>query len=116
MCRCLWAPVTDLSHPGVVMARLEEIERELAERQNAYERAARYWYQAQREIGRVKATALLTADEKSVTEKKARGDLAAYGVEGAECEAEYEALKAAIKVREQRAMICQSLLKAHGRV
>lgn len=105
----------DLSSPALVMELLEGIERDLANRQNLYESAARGWYQAKREIEKVKATALLSSDEKSITEKKARADLAAYDVEGAAHESEYEAIKAVIRVLETRATVCQSLLKAHGR-
>ena len=104
------------SHPGAVIDRLAQIENDLAERQNAYEAAARSWYAAQREIGRVKARALLTSPKASVTEKKAEGDLAAYDVEGAASEAEYEALRAAVKVLETRATIGMSILKAQSRV
>lgn len=108
--------MVDLSHPAAVMQKLVEIEADLANRQNAYESAARGWYTAKRDIEKEKATALLGAtDEKSVTEKKARAELSSYSVEGAEHEAEYEALKAVVRVLETRATICQSLLKAQGR-
>ena len=106
----------DLSHAASVLSRLERIEHDLAVRQNALESAARGWYEAKREIERRKAQELLTADEKTVTEKKARAELAAYSVEGAEHEAEYEAIKAAVRVLETRATVCQSLLKAQLRV
>jgi len=105
----------DFSNPAAVISRLEQIDVELGERQNLYEDAARRWFKAQREITRVKAKALLTSPKASVTEKKAEGDLAAYDVEGADAEAEYEALKAAVRLRELRAMIGTSILKAHGR-
>lgn len=105
----------DLSHPGVVMSRLAAIENDLALRQNSYESAAGRWYGAKRDIEKTKATALLTADEKTVAEKRARGELAAYDVEGAVYEAEYESLKAVIRVLEQRGMILMALLKAQGR-
>ncbi len=101
--------------PAVILAKLTAVENDLAERQNAYESAARNWYTAQREINRRKAKALLTSDAGSVTEKKAEGELAAYDVEGAASEAEYEALKAVIRVLEQRSMILASLLKSQGR-
>lgn len=104
-----------LDNPAAVMARLADIENDLAERQNAYERAARTWYTAQREINRQRALALLTADEKSITEKKARAELAAYDVEGAAAEAEYEALKARVRMLETRATIGMSILKAQAR-
>ena len=105
----------DLTHPAAVMEVLSQIENDLAIRQNLYEAAGGRWYTAQREIVRLKARALLASDEQSVTAKKAEGDLAAYDVADAASEAEYEALKAAIRVLEIRASICMSLLKAQGR-
>lgn len=107
--------MADLSQPHTVMSRLEAIENDLAVRQNAYESAARAWFGAQREIVRVRAVKLLASDAASVTEKKADADLAAYDVEGASAEAEYEALRAAVKVLELRATIGMSILKAQGR-
>lgn len=108
--------MVDLSSPAEVMRLLGEIERDLAECQNDYEAAALSWYLTRREVGRVKAEALLSAQDGSVTEKRARAELAAYDVEGAEWEAKFESLKAFIGVLSTRAMICQSLLKAQGRV
>lgn len=104
-----------LSDPAAVMARLESIDEDLAKRQNSYEDAASRWFTAQREIERRKASALLTSDKGSVTEKKAEGELAAFDVEGAVAKAEYEALKAAVRVLELRATIGMSILKAQGR-
>lgn len=98
------------------MQRLEAIERDLAERQNLYESAAQRWYDAKRWIEKQRAKALLSSDESTVAEKRAQADLAAFDVEDATSEAEYEALKAVIRVLETRATVLQSLLKAHGRV
>lgn len=97
------------------MQRLEGIERDLAMRQNTYESAARNFYTYKREVEHERARALLSAPQTSVTEKKAHAELEAYDVEGAGHEAEYEALKAVIRVLETRATICQSLLRSHGR-
>jgi hypothetical protein len=105
----------DLTHPSAIIARLGEIEADLALRQNQFEEVARQWYVAQREIGRKKAQALLGSSAKTVAAAKAEGELAAYDIEGAASEAEYESLKAVIRVLEQRAMIGMSLLKAQGR-
>jgi hypothetical protein len=105
-----------MNDPAAVIARLTAIEEDLAERQNRYEAAAESWYRAQREMGRRRALALLTSERPSVTEKKAEGELAAYDVEGAVAQAEYEALKAAVGVLETRAVIGTSILKAQGRV
>lgn len=103
-----------LSSPAEVQTVLEQIEKDLAMRQNIYEAAARRWFGAKREIERAKAVALLTA-EGNTTVRRSAGIAAAYDVDGAESEAEYEALKAAIGVLEARAMICMSILKAQGR-
>jgi vacuolar-type H+-ATPase subunit I/STV1 len=105
----------DLTEPSAVMARLASIENDLAERQNDYEEAARSHFDVVREQKKAWATALLTADAKSVTEKKAQGEVAAYYVEGGETEAEYQALKAVVEVLSERASICQSILKAQSR-
>ncbi len=107
--------MSDLGHPIAVQQTLEGIEQDLADRQNRYETAASQWFGAQREMTRLKAHALLSSQKESVTEKKAEGDLAAYDVENAAAEAEYEALRAVVKVLETRATICQSLLKSQGR-
>ena len=101
--------------PAVVMHRLTQIERDLANRQNDFENAARDWHEAQREIRRQHATALLSSSKASVTEKKAEADIAASLCPGAEHEALYEALKAVIRVLETRATICMSVLKSQGR-
>jgi hypothetical protein len=104
-----------LDSPAVVMSRLSEIERDLANRQNGYEEAARDWYDAQRDIRKEHATALLSSTKTSVTEKKADADIAASLCDGAEHEALYEAHKAVIRVLETSANICMSILKAQGR-
>lgn len=108
-------PFDAVDSPAVVMEQLTRIEHDLANRQNAYENAARDWYVAQREMKRQHAIALLGSSEKSVTEKKAEADIAAVGCDGSEHEAEYEALKAVIRVLETRATILMSVLKSQGR-
>ena len=105
----------ELTDPAAVMERLAAIENDLAGRQNEYEDAARSDFAIVREQKKAWATALLTADAKSVTEKKAQGEVAAYYVEGGEIEAEYQALKAVVEVLSERASICQSILKAQSR-
>lgn len=105
----------ELDSPALVMHKLASVENDLAIRQNLLEDSARRWYTAQREIGRVRAQAMLTSRKPTVAEKKAEGDLAAYDVEGAASEAEYKACKAFVDMLEQRAMILMSLLKSQGR-
>jgi hypothetical protein len=111
----IFPPEIEMDSPAVVMHRLSSIERDLAERQNSYERAAGNWYAAQREIKKAHAIALLSSQKPSVTAQKAEADLASLACDGVEYEAEYESLKAVIRVLETRAMICTSILKAHGR-
>jgi hypothetical protein len=111
----VFPPEIEMDSPAVVMHRLSGIERDLAERQNSYERSAGDWYAAQRGMKLAHARALLGSNRASVTEKKADADIAAATTQGAEHEAEYEALKAVIRVLETRAMICTSILKAQGR-
>jgi len=104
-----------LDNPVAVMARLAEIEDDLAIRQNLYEQAAGDWFTAQREIKRQWATALLASKAGTVAEKKAAADLAVATCPGAERESEYVALKAVLGVLETRATIGMSILKAMGR-
>lgn len=106
----------ELSDPATLMARLEAVERDLAMRQNPFAASAKAWYDAKREVEKTKAKVLLTSDRTSITEKKAAGELAAYSIEGAASEAEYEATKAVIRVLEQRAMVLMALLKAQVRI
>lgn len=102
----------DLTDPAQVMARLGEIERDLANRQGPLERAASEWYTAKRDVERVKARALLSANPKlSITEKKAHAELQVEP-EWLEKEAVYEALKAVHRTLEHRAMILMALLKS----
>lgn len=104
-----------IDNPAMLMQRLLDIENDMAIRQNDYELVAEKWHGAQREIRKRAAEALLTADERSVTEKKARGELAGYDVEDADTEGEYEATKAALDVLTKRSIILMAVLKGQGR-
>lgn len=108
--------VTDLSHPAAVMLKLAEIEMDLARRQNPYEEAARRSAIAKREREHRRARAFVSSQAKTVAEKQAHADIAAFNVDEAAQEAEFVAIKAVVDVLEARAMICQSLLKAQGRI
>jgi hypothetical protein len=93
--------------------RLEEIERDLAMRQPLYEQAAEKWHRVLRDREYQHAVEFTKAAG-PVTERRetAKAQTALIGqVE----EAEYEGLKAAIKVMETRAMIGMALLKSAGR-
>lgn len=102
-----------LSHPGLVLRRLEEIEADLAERQNEIEDAALNWFRAKRDREKEWADAFIRATG-TVPERKARADLAVEGI-GVEEEAKYEAMKAVTRVLETRASIGQSILRSQTR-
>lgn len=105
--------MSGLDSPHLIMARLAEIEDDLAKRQNLLESAAREWFKAKRDRERNAAQTFLTT-EGTVAERKAHADKA-HATEGAEYEAEYEALRAVCRVLETRATIGMALLKSHGR-
>ena len=96
--------------PAQIQERLEQIEQDLGNRQNLYEEAAERWYRILRDREHQHALAFIKA-EGNTTERReyAKHQTALIGrVE----EAEYEGLRAAIKVMETRATIGMALLKA----
>jgi hypothetical protein len=99
--------------PAQIEQRLQELDEDLAKRQNLYESAAEKWYRVLREREHKHAVEFMKA-EGQVTERKekAREQTALIGMVE---EAEYEGLKAAIRVMETRAMIGMALLKSAGR-
>jgi hypothetical protein len=105
--------MTDLSTPTMTQSRLEEIENDLAMRQNLYEAAARAWFVKQGKITKDRAVAYRTASGGSTEKKEAANEL--HGEDGALEQGEYEALRAVIKVLETRATIGMSILKSQGR-
>lgn len=105
--------MTDLTHPAAVMDRLAEIEADLAARQAAFERAGLAWFRAKRDREKARAVAFLSA-EGTVAERNAIADQQT-AVDGRDEEAEWEALKAVVRVLETRASIGQSILRAQGR-
>jgi hypothetical protein len=104
-----------LGDPQAVMARLAEIENDLAIKLNDYEDVAGRWFLVQRDIKKAWATSFLESEATTVAERRAVADLAAAEVEGAKLESEYVALKAAIEGLGTRANIGMSILKAQGR-
>lgn len=102
-----------LSAPATVMERLEAIEEDLAARQNALEAAARAWFTAKSQREHDRAVAFLAA-EGTVAERNALADQAT-ALDGREAEAEWEALRAVVRVLDTRASIGQSILKAQAR-
>jgi hypothetical protein len=102
-----------LSHPGLVLRRLEEIERDLADRQNTLENAAMAWHRLKRDKERARAEAFLGA-QGTVAERTAQADKQT-ALMGVEEEATYEAVKAVVRVLETRASIGQSILRSQTR-
>ena len=102
-----------LSDPGAVMDRLADIEQDLANRQGTLESAARNWFKAKRDREKNRAVKFLAA-EGTVAERQAIAD-EATAVDGKEEEAEWEAVKAVVRVLETRASIGQSILRAQSR-
>jgi len=105
--------MSDLSSPALVMARLRDIENDLAQRQNDYEQAALDWFRAKRDQEKAWAEAFISA-EGTVAERKAIADFATAEV-GKEEEAAYEAVKAVVRTLDTRASIGQSILRAQAR-
>jgi hypothetical protein len=103
----------DLSTPQQIMGRLDAIECDLADRQNALEAAARTWFIAKRQRDHDHAVAFLTA-EGTVAQRKAVADRET-ALDGKEAEAEWEALRAVVRTLETRSTIGMALLKSHGR-
>jgi hypothetical protein len=106
-------PTGDMTEAAQVMATLDEIQQDLALRQNLLERAARNWYMAKREKEHKRAVTFLST-EGSVAERNAAAERET-ALEGKLAEAEYEALRGVVRVMETRANVCMAILKAHGR-
>lgn len=103
-----------LASPQQVIARLEEIECDLAERQNRWEAAAQAWFVEKRDREQQRAQAFLVA-EGTVAERNAVADRHTGHI-GKVAEAEYEAQKAVVRTLETRANIGMSILRAQGRL
>lgn len=104
---------SDFSVPLNLQERLEAIEQDLAVRQNAWEAAARAWFIASGSVTKDRAIAYRTADGGSTEKREAANEQ--HGADSTVEQAEYEALRAVVKVLETRATICMSLLKSQGR-
>lgn len=103
---------TRFDSPAAVLQNLDQIDRDLATRQNEYEAAAEAWFTSKRDREYEWAKAFVEA-KGTVPARKAAADMATAR-HGVECEARYEALKAVVRVLETRASIQQSILKAHS--
>ena len=102
-----------LSTPQAVLERLQGIEDDLAVRQNTLESAARAWFIAKRDKEKARAVAFLSATG-TVAERNAKAD-EQTALDGKREEAEWEAVKAVVRVLETRASIGQSILRSQGR-
>lgn len=102
-----------LTDPASVMRRLDEIDRDLGLRMNALEAAALAWFRAKRDREHARAVAFLSA-EGSVAERNAVADRETAR-DGAQQEAEWEALRAVVRTLDTRASIGMAVLKALGR-
>src|ERR1700744_2071666 len=102
-----------LSSPAAVQARLNEIEADLAAKQNELEAVAVDWFRAKRDREKRHAEAFMVHGG-TVAERKAQADLAVEAV-GVEEEGTFEGLKAVVRVLDTRAAIGMALLKAQGR-
>ena len=99
-----------MTDPGSLTMKLEEIEHDLAVRQNALEAAARQWFSKIAMIERNQAIAYLKA-EGGATDKRETAK-ATMEVEGQSARAEYEALKAVVGVLTTRGTILMAILKS----
>jgi hypothetical protein len=111
--------MTVLSSPAQVIQRLEEIDADLANRQNDFETAASAYYHAKRHWEKSMAEAYVNAQGSNQKERESRAILAEWKANSYRqfvlAEAEYEGHKAAIRTLETRASIGQSLLRAQSR-
>lgn len=112
--------MSDHSTPGAVIARLAEIETDLANRMNEYETAASDRARLIRDWDKHFAIALKTAKGGDAGARKAAALVTAIETDKTyeqlqEAESAYEALKVVTKVLETRATIGMSILRAQGR-
>lgn len=112
--------VTDHSTPGAVIARLADIENDLALRQNDYERAASDRARCVRDWDRRLAIHGKVAKGSSADVRKSVALVAASEQDDlyerlTDAEARFDALRVVIRTLETRSAIGMSILKAHGR-
>lgn len=109
-----------LSHPAAVMARLAEIEDDLANRQNEYEEAASNKARLVRDWEKRLASARIHAKGSDAEARKAAALMTAIEKDDLyarlmAAEGTYEGCKAVVKVLEVRATVGMSILRAQGR-
>lgn len=108
------------SHPGAVVARLEAIDTDMAERLNEYEQAAGDRARLNREWDKRMAISLAHAKGSDANARKASALVAAIEKDDLyqrlqEAEATYEALRVVMKVLEGRTMIGLGILRSQSR-
>jgi hypothetical protein len=102
--------------PAQIEQRLEEIEQDLASRQNEYEEVSEQLVRCQRDWERRFAMARIVATGKDADSRKAAAFVAAAEPDDlyerlTDCEARHNALKVVVGVLEKRSVIGMSLLK-----
>jgi hypothetical protein len=112
--------MTALTDPGLVIGRLEEIETDLAKRQNDYETAAKDFARHKRDWEQKLASCRIVAKGGDADTRKANALLAAVASDEMyknlkEAEGAFEGCKAVISVLNTRAMIGMAILRAQGR-
>lgn len=102
--------------PAQILERLEQIDQDLAARQNDVEEAAERWMRAKRDREQARAKAFLTAKASGMTvaEAEATAEKETCLI-GLDAEARFEALKRVIAVLETRASIGQTLARTNAR-
>lgn len=109
-----------LDAPGPVMARLDAIENDLAERQNEYEDAAGAKFRLVRDWEKRLAVASATAKGGDANARKQAALVMAASQDDlydrlTTAESDYAAVHAAVRVLETRATIGMAILKSQGR-
>lgn len=112
--------MSTMTSPGAVMGRLEEIERDLADRSLDYETAASDFARLKRDWERRLAQCRIVATGGDADTRKANALLAAVAADSTyedlmSAEGSFEGCKAVMKVLETRAMIGMAILRAQGR-
>ncbi len=103
---------TSLSHPAGVLERLEGIERELAEAENAFEAAAMDWFRQRRFRANEEARAYVKAEGTDTARRLVAKDIGM--ATGWEAEAKYEIAKSKIRTLSDRSTIGMSILRAQA--
>jgi hypothetical protein len=104
-----------------IVDRLEQIEIDFGERQEPFAEAAERFHKLTREYELRLARAMVAAQGKTATEKKAQALIAIAASDDSlyqdlkEAEGDYEGARAAVRVLENRSMIGMSLLKGASR-